>query len=129
MTLRRLIPYAQVTAFALSGMRAGVFVGTGLAALAWGWVPPEEIRLTGTVVLRPAGDRLPAAGGAAQRESSELARRQPLQLSRIFCVRFFQRLQLRTTSRSISSASRLPPRASDALPSGCEWEPPHSDLS
>jgi hypothetical protein len=51
MTIRRWIPHARKVTFVLTGFSAGLFVATGAAALAWGYVPPQEFRLTGTVIV------------------------------------------------------------------------------
>jgi hypothetical protein len=48
MRIRRFIPHMRVVAFALTGATAGIFVATGMAALAWGYVPPESFRIHGT---------------------------------------------------------------------------------
>lgn len=51
MTIRRWIPQARTAAFVLTGFTAGIFVATGVAAVAWGFSPPKEIRLIGTAIM------------------------------------------------------------------------------
>lgn len=50
MRIRRFIPQIRMVAFVLTGATAGVFVATGMAALAWGYVPPAIFRIHGTVM-------------------------------------------------------------------------------
>jgi len=50
MRIRSFIPQIRIIASALTGVTAGVFVATGMAALAWGYVPPALLRVSGTLV-------------------------------------------------------------------------------
>lgn len=50
MKLRRYIPHARAVVFALVGFTAGLYIATGVAALAWGVVFPLSVRMTGTVI-------------------------------------------------------------------------------
>lgn len=54
MTIRRWIPQARTAAFVLTGFTAGIFVVTGVTALAWGFSPPKEIRVMGTAIMYAA---------------------------------------------------------------------------
>lgn len=50
MNIRRFIPTVRATAFVLIGLTAGYFIATGMAALAFGYVPPPVLRMSSTFV-------------------------------------------------------------------------------
>lgn len=50
MNIRRLIPMMRAAALTLIGLTAGVFVATGMGALAFGYVPPPFFLMISTFV-------------------------------------------------------------------------------
>lgn len=50
MNIRRFIPYVRTIALTFSGATAGLFVATGIAALAFGFVPARLLQISSTVV-------------------------------------------------------------------------------
>lgn len=51
MSFSRFFRIMRFTSVTLASVMAGVFVLIGAAALTWGYVPPEAVRLSGSLVL------------------------------------------------------------------------------